>query len=492
MRIDRPKLTLDPGETAQIVVNFKPVRHHETAPGEYPVKLVVREESNPAAALEAGIVLRVLPFSGFGAALERHHIGGGERFRLHIHNQGSGELPLSVTSNPLGPVNIVFSTASKLTLGPGQRAIIQGDVKPRQAIIIGQPKDHDFDLVVKSGDAAGFTAAVRGQYQQVALMPVWAPFVVAAALAVVITLAVLLITIISAPRPNIAAFDVQNTRIVRGETLNIEWAVTDVAQLEVLVNGTPAVSDIDPEVGGVALDTTNLPDNAVISLVGTNRGAQVSSEQLVQVAPPLQLTTFIADPPQLVRYVVQPLSLEWEVANAEFTRISGLEALTGVAIGDSFGPEGNVTDLLGIPQNPLVLTIYAESALGTTMTETIRIEVIDPRCTAIGGPVQLYAGPNPANQVVGSVPEATSVKVDAQEEDGGWLRVQLTGGIAGWGPLAAFDCNSTFAPSSLRKVVDVVTPVPSPTVTATETPNLGPTPTTRFETAGTPEPTASG
>ncbi|NLE51656.1 MAG: FHA domain-containing protein, partial [Chloroflexi bacterium] len=93
VRIDRLELEVDPGDTAQVIISFKPLRRSESAPGEYPFMVRVRSRSNPAQTIDVPSTLRVLPFSGFGMALVPLSSPDG-RFTLYVHNQGNAPLPL--------------------------------------------------------------------------------------------------------------------------------------------------------------------------------------------------------------------------------------------------------------------------------------------------------------------------------------------------------------------------------------------------------------
>ncbi|MEL7674532.1 MAG: FHA domain-containing protein, partial [Chloroflexota bacterium] len=62
VRIDRLELEIDPGDMAQVIISFKPLRRSESAPGAYPFTVRVRSRSNPAQTIDAPATLHVLPF----------------------------------------------------------------------------------------------------------------------------------------------------------------------------------------------------------------------------------------------------------------------------------------------------------------------------------------------------------------------------------------------------------------------------------------------
>ena len=260
IRIDRPELNIDPDEAGQVSINFKPLRRPDSKPGNYNVVLSVFPTANPDAKLEANLMIRILPYSGFGVALDSPRLASGERFRLHLHNQGSAVLPLTINGrNPSDKLRINVLTP-QVSLAPGQRQTIQGEVKPKSPRLFGKSQQHAFDLVVRSQDPSHFLAAVRGQFTEKPMLPAWAPFLLAAAgllvIAVVIAAAALLLR--PTPTPTIAMFEVNSTQIAQGQSLVVNWAATDVNEYSLLLNGTPVLTDIDKDTPGVNLDTGGL------------------------------------------------------------------------------------------------------------------------------------------------------------------------------------------------------------------------------------------
>ncbi len=473
VRVNRPTLTLKPEEAGEVVISFKPLRRPESKPGDYPVKVRVRPESRPEMMLEANVTLRILPYSGFGIALESRRISSGQPYRLHLHNQGSAPLPLTISGRDLGD-HLRFSIPTpQLTLGPGQRVTLQGDVRPQSPALYGKPSDYLFDLIARCHDASGFLVAVRGHFIERPMLPSWSPAAagVSLLLALAVFLVALLVLLQPVPEPRIASFAVHSTQIAQGTPLALNWSVTDVAQLNVSVNGTPELLQVDPRTSGTELDTSDLHGQVVVSIQGVNGGRQDTASQTVQVYRPMALEEFTVEPLRLVRYVVQPITVRWNVPGAVITQITGLETFSVTPIETAYEAEGEISSLVGIPTDAINVTLLAEDEVGNTLETTIPVEMVTPECAPSGESATLYLGPDVRQQVVGTVPAGASVVVDAQDESGQWLRAQLTGGISGWGPRSAFACASTFNVDDLRKEVNVpmlptptLTPVP-PTVT---------------------------
>jgi hypothetical protein len=485
VRVNRPTLTLNPEEAGEVVISFKPLRRPESKPGDYPVKVRVRPDSKPEMVLEANVTLHLLPYSGFGIALESRRITSGQPFRLHLHNQGSAPLPLTISGRDLSDHLRFYIPTPQLTLGPGQRVSLQGEVRPRSPALYGKSSDHLFDLIARSHDAAGFLVAVRGHFIERPMLPSWSPAAagVSLLLALGVFIVALLLLLRPVPEPRITSFIVHSTQIAQGTPLALNWSVTDVAQLNVSINGTPELLQVDPRTSGTELDTSDLHGQVVVSIQGVNGDQQDTASQTVQVYRPMALEVFTVEPARLVRYVVQPITVRWSVPGAVITQITGLENFSITPVETAYEAEGEFS-LVGIPTDAITVTLLTQDEAGNTLERTIPVEMLTPECASAGDSVTLYLGPDVRQQVVGTVPAGASVVVDAQDESGQWLRAQLTGGISGWGPRSEFACAATFNVDDLRKEVNVpmlptptLTPVPPPTVTPGAIPSPAPTST---------------
>jgi hypothetical protein len=463
VRIDRPEVSIDPGETAPVLVNFKPTRRPDSKPGDYHVVIRVSQKDNPESKLEAHLTVRILPYAGFGMALEARRINSGERFRLHLHNQGSAPLPLTISGRDRADALQFHILSPQVTIAPGQRLTVQGEVKPKKATLFGKPRQHPFDLIVRSNDAAHYIIAARGYFMERPMLPSWTPYALAAGGAVLLVLLIGLAVLLLQPRPvpQIAAFQVNSTQVAQGEPLVVSWAATDVNEITLSLNGTPIVTDISVDTPGVNLDTKNLSGNVVLSLNAANGGQLATANQMVYIYKPLGEFTLTAEPSQLVRYVVQNLALTWSVEGAVRTRITGLENFSSTPTDATFGPDGNLTGIIGIPADPLTITLYAQDEVGNTGQQSLEIPVINPECVPAGETTTLYAGPDTRNQVVSTVQSGAFVVVDAQDNSGQWLRVQLPGGLHGWGQVSAFTCAQNFNVADLQKEITVPTLMPT-------------------------------
>ncbi len=460
-RMDRPELDIPPEQTGDVIINFKPRRRSDSAPGDYTVMVNVYLKNKPEIALKASLTLHVLPFGGFGMALERSRLKPRERFRLHLHNQGSAPLPLNLIVRDLGDSLTVTLPNNHLTLAPGQHTVIQGQATPQKSSFFGDPREHSFDVIARSGDAAAFTIAARAYVDEKPPLPGWAAFALgggAIAVIVIILIGLVLLLQPPPPQPAIAAFQVSSSRIAQGEPLTVNWSVTDAKQIQLLVNGTEVYNQADPPTPSYSVDTAGLRGAVTLDLIASNSGRETKASETVQVFKPIAISAFTVNPPQMVLYVAQNLTINWNVAGATAVRLSGLDNFTDTPLDAAYGPAGSVS-VVGIPMGTITVTLTAQNE-DTSIQQPLTIDLISPQCTATQGDVLLYAAPDTNEQVVATITQGTTVTVDAQDAYSQWLRVQLSGGAHGWGQRTGFVCANNFSVDDLYKELIVPTARP--------------------------------
>ncbi len=498
VRIDRATVRVQPNDSAQVVISFKPARRSDSAPGNYPVFVTVRPGRDTSAPLKADLDLHVLPFGGFGMALQPHHVSAEGHFRVHLHNQGSAPLALTLSARDKNnALQFDFEPAQQITLAPGQRLVVSGDVSPRKSAVYGADREYAFDVLVQSADAAHFMAAERGYVVVPPSLPRWTPLALAGAVAAVIGIIVVAVigwSILSHVEPPVInSFTVNSTQIAQGEPLVVAWSAENASQLTITVNQTPVfVDDGGGEPTSYTVNTNELDGDVVVALAAAGQGAPVIASQTIHVTRPMRIDLFTVNPPKLVRNVVQSLSISWDVPGAALIRITGLESFTTTPIDPSYPAKGSLNSVAGIAQNPLTLTLFGQDADGSTVQQAVTVDMVDPTCAPTSAAVPLRAGPSEQYQVVGTLPVGTQAIITAQDSSSQWLQVQLAGGTAGWGPRTAFTCADFFSVDNLRKELNVPTVTPTieatPTVTGTTPaqPTQGPTATLGPQIAVTP------
>ncbi len=488
VRFDPMQVELAPGESDDVIINFKPTRRPESQPGRYRVVIITRARSTPDTALSCEVALEVLPFSGFGMMLEETRLGIGEPFKLYLHNQGSAPLTLALNARARSG-KLRFSLPTQpIVLAAGQRMTVQGMAQARQMMLFGKTRQVPFDVLVQSRDASGFLATLRAYATIKPSLPVW---VIPAALSALALIALVLTLLLGRafstppPAPQIVSFATSGSRVTQGQSVTLTWEAADAETLALLVNGSVISEGIDPDAGSLEVDTSAFAGAVLLTLRASGVGGVDEASQALEIIAPLSITYFTVEPQQLIRYVVQTLTLNWSVSGAVSTSLSGLEGFSQSPLAQNYGASGTI-QVAGIPLLPLELILSAQDNGGAQLQETFFIEVIDPRCAPAGRSLPLFGLPGGGGQVVATLTSGTSVTVDAQDASGGWLRVLLDGGGRVWGQRDLFVCDTSFDPSQLRKDITLPT-LPS------ATPSIAIPPTTNPPTAPTLiAPTATG
>jgi pSer/pThr/pTyr-binding forkhead associated (FHA) protein len=167
-RLDRLEFELEPGERTSMSLNVKPTRRSDSAPGDYPLTVRIAEKVEPGKdagpEITESLTLRVRNFSGFGIALSRPQAKPDGTFDAYIHNQGNAPLTVKlVGADPAGMFNFDIHP-NVVTLAPGERHTVRGQLHPKRRDLFGSPRDYRFDLIAQAQDKSGFQAPVTGDY----------------------------------------------------------------------------------------------------------------------------------------------------------------------------------------------------------------------------------------------------------------------------------------------------------------------------------------
>ena len=228
-----------------------------------------------------------------------------------------------------------------------------------------------------------------------------------------------------------------------------------------------------------------------ITLTAASGSRETEASQTVEVYKPVTISTFTVDPPRVVLYVAQTITITWNAPGASTTQITGLDNFSNTPLDPSYPAAATITSV-GIPRGPMTITLTAQNE-DTSVQQPFPLEVIPPQCSASGGDVPLRIAPVTSEQVIATIPSGTTVVVDAQDALSQWLRVQLTGGAHGWGERTAFTCADTFSVDDLFKELIVPTARPEFTIVPPlGTPVAAPTTATSAPLPPQPAPTAKG
>ncbi|MAU13547.1 MAG: hypothetical protein CL607_27265 [Anaerolineaceae bacterium] len=474
-RVNRPRLEVEPNETAYVLINIKPPRRYDNAPLTYPAQINVYADEHPEMVLTAPVEVEIHTFSGFGMALARPFIENREAIRLFLHNQGSG--PLGIKLHGTSPDKaIAFQLPSGvLKLAPGQRMQVTGGVVPRQRAMLGQPSVHNFNIWATAQNNAGFTAAVSGKAE---VAPRFKPWQLLAAGGIAVSILILglmaLIGLLAPRPPALHDLSVNSGQLAQGDTLILTWIGENLDDINIRVNQAPYLT-LPGNTDRVEIDTSELSGDITLTVQGSGGGETVEASVPVYIYREMVVESFMVDPANLVRYVVTTITVSWDVPGATTVEINGLDAFTNAPIENTFGPTGQIPGISGVASGPIILALRAEDEVGNVIEDSFTLTVSDAYCIA-NTDVTLREGPNLNNQQIGTVPSGERVIIDAQDGGAAWLRVALPSGVLGWGQRGFFTCDAGFRVEELRAILDVPPPPPtaSPTPILTATPTLAP------------------
>jgi hypothetical protein len=470
LRLTRPEIELDPGETAYVLLNIKPPRRPNTVPQKYQLNIEVAPSEQPSLAVHAFIEVEVKSYSGFGMAVG-HQADDNDPVPIFLHNQGSGTLQLKLSAQDKDNALRFHLPNAPLELQAGQRLRVDLSIEAKNAPLTGTAKTYPFVVQVKSLDHSGFLAASDGLVSLAPRFPLWGLVAAAGiALSILVIGFLALLGFLNPPKPLIESISLNASEIAQGDMLEITVDADDIESFDILVNQIVVQSALPGDQRVFAVDTSELSGNILVNIIGRNGSNSANAEANAHVYLPVAIRSFEAVPDELVRYTLNTFTLSWDVPNARFVRISGLSTLSNSNISDETieYPATNTLTIRGIPTDTLQISLYAEDELGTPIESSspLIIGLIDPICTA-REEIILREGPNVAYQQVGTVPIDTQVIVTAQDVSSTWLRVQSD--VAAWGSLASFDC-SEFNPVNLFTEHNVP---PLPTAAPTVSPTRG-------------------
>ncbi len=472
VRVDRVELELNPGQKAPVVISFKPMRRSDSKPGDYAVTARVRAKSRPAQGVEAPMQLRVLPYSGFGIALATPRIESGEPFDLHVHNQGSAPLTISLSGASPEPGLTFDIRPPILTLGPGERRQIQGYVRPRRSLFLGRERERRFDLLARAQDASGFLTPVQGT-----LIEKPSPIMWIAALAVVLV-AMLVLAIVglglaalNRPRvPVIAVFTALPANVFQGDSVTLSWEAQDFTALSLKVDGQAPVS---VDAGRTSL--SQIMQDAgehVFTLIAANGGESAQREARVTVSKALNVDSFTVTPNPVLRYVQQDVTIDWKVEGATSVRFQGIQGLTGTPDSNTY-PAAGTLKLSGTPRDTLELTLIASAEGGKEISQAVRVEIANPTCTVKADGGAVYSGPGTVYPVLRKLAANTQVSPDGRDGSSAWLHLIPAPDVQAWVPVSAVSCER-FSPTTLT-LISMIPPTPVITSTPTTPPTAVPT-----------------
>ena len=507
-RLDRRELEIPSNEKRDIRINFKPRRHSDSKPGEYDIIVRVTEQNAPQNVHELKSKLHVLKYGGYGVALGKKGIDGNTPFQMYIHNQGNAPLSLEFRGQSLEKNLQFVLNPPKLILGAGERQTVVGTITSLNRPLIGRPKEHRFDVISRALDASGFQAPLSGTYTETPLVPPWAVGGAAGALALLIAV-ILIIGLLVLPSDDsedeapthtlipiaITQFDVNVTdnEVTLGEPVFITWDTAGAELVSVVVandNLEPATYALTGAFGAGQEIYIDAAGRYTLILTAQRGAEELTQEATVRVQPKLELTIEPEDEEVdngdtageliLYRNVEQKLRLGW---NVQWTLVDG-DLRSAPTVNLDSPPLDYTSQNVALASPPELITVRPTSlnpidvklvssgpdGVQSSIQETII--VVDPVCTLTAPATDIFDGPGAIGYSLLYSSDPVSMRVDAQTENGAWVRVFLPPNApvqrqAGW--VLAEDLNCEFELANLGTTgvypPPSFTPTPAPSAT---------------------------
>ncbi|MGH2375989.1 MAG: hypothetical protein ACRDIC_21280 [bacterium] len=193
--VEPPLVNLLPGDEETIRVTFRPPRNSDVLAGVIPFAIRVKSREDPHGSRVDEGEIEVGPFVEIATELIPAKKRGRRRakFRLAIDNLANHDVGVSITPIAQDDECEVRVRQQTVTIAPGTASFIQTAVIPHKKFFRGEPKSHEFQLVVRPVDEehADKAAAADGVMVQERLIPklVFTAFLIAlAGLAVLVAL----------------------------------------------------------------------------------------------------------------------------------------------------------------------------------------------------------------------------------------------------------------------------------------------------------------
>ncbi|MCY4063369.1 MAG: FHA domain-containing protein [Chloroflexi bacterium] len=448
-------------DAVDLLLQVKPTRIHDCAPGEYPLIITIRQLDGGQESVQLVLLVEVGGVGGLSAALDAPRLRTRDPFNLVFLNLGNEELALQFSFHDPGQQIRVKLAQDSLRLKAGERAIISARAEPRRRPLLGKPHDHSFALLAKARAPCEYVVALPATIVVKPILDYRA--LVAAAISTVILILALAALLHQPPQPAIESFTASEETVAQGNPVELSWSAAEALSFVIEVNELP-IAELPGDNSSYTLNTHGFVDPIDIRLLATNGNATDTASLRVNIFQPVIIRKFEADKSSLLRILRNDLTISWNIEGAVALDIAlpvGFETVQRQIAGD-----GVEIVIVGAPADDFEIILTAEDEIGGKTTRAIPITIRDPECTPIQDTL-LYTGPDSrferANYAVENVPVlARGVNAAAN-----WLQVELATGEIGWGFHSNFRCHG-FDPASLNVVSDIpLQPTATPALTQT-------------------------
>ena len=449
-------------DAVDLLLQVKPTRSHDCAPGEYPLIITVHQLDGGDESVNLVLLVEVGGVGGLSVALDATRLGMRDPFNLVLLNLGNEDLTLQLGVHDTSQQLRVKLAQDELRLRAGERAVISGLAEARRRPLLGKPREYAFAILAQARAPSAYIVALPATVIVKPILDVRA--LIASTLAIVILILALAALLYQPPKPAIASFTISDESVAQGKAVDLSWSAAEALSFVIEVNGRP-IAELPGDASNYTLDTQGYIDPIDIALIASNGEATDLRSLRLTVYQPVIISVIETNKSSLLRGIQGDLTINWRVQGAVALDIAppaGFEIVQRQVAGN----DGEIV-IAGVPTGEFDITLWADDEIGGRTTRAIPIAVRDPECTPIHDTL-LYAGPDSRFERAGYAVENVPLLAKGVNAAADWLYLELANGERGWGFHSDFRCHG-FEPANL-KVVSDIPQLPTATLALTQSP----------------------
>jgi hypothetical protein len=301
--VDPPDVTLFPGGTTTVTLDFHPPRSSAVLAGEheYAVRVVPTEHPEETVVPEGAV--EVLPFVDTTAELVPHTSRGrrGARHQVAIDNRGNVPTTVALSGTDQADSLIIRIKPTELDIPPGHAAFADVRVRPAVTVWRGAPVTHAFTVIVSEEETPKL--ALDGTHLQEPLIPGWLPKAVLAGLAALAALAVVWAWVLK-PTVASAAKDAVQPQVQQvakaAKQVDAQTKQAAVAAADAKKNATDAGKSADKSAKNAGTATATITDafNTRLALSTAEGSTTARPPYVIPAKNTFSMTDFVFENPQ--------------------------------------------------------------------------------------------------------------------------------------------------------------------------------------------------
>jgi hypothetical protein len=364
-----PVFAVDPNESHEEKVFFKPRRTSESLAGNYPFVVRVRSLISGEQKTIQG-VLQVKPFNHLTMELspKKGYVSPARKqnvFDVTLVNLGNTEHTLHLVGTDPEDACAYDFEHEQLTVAPGQQRDLELVVNPTSQPFIMGGRLIGFTVTGRSIEAPTIVASAQAQLEQRSLLTPGTLFI-AFFLAVLFGAWLLMM-----PKPPTLSVSVDPLRVMRGETVTIAWQAAQANRITIRV-GEEVVYE-GQDLRGTKQFTPN--QTGVLTIQAVARHGESKAEGTAQVTveePPT------VPPPAILRLTAEPKRIKLGESFILRYRLgeSVVKAVLSPA-GTDLDPALNELEITPTRDGELTYTVVASNAAGNVVRQSVTVNVVD-------------------------------------------------------------------------------------------------------------------